>query len=141
MNIGTGSDSMAIPIRDKFDEVFEIEMSGWCYGIEKYPGEIFSGLIHAVIRELAPSFKAAIEHNYAFKVLDLASRVSKAAKYLIHEKEIAFSILAQLPSPATLPTEDAQFTLAQVIDQVEQAYGGALERLQRKWSYERRKAA
>ncbi|NLF25738.1 MAG: hypothetical protein GX589_08815 [Deltaproteobacteria bacterium] len=141
MNWGVEQDSMSSQVRDRFGEVFEIEMSGWCYGIEKYPGEIFSGLVHAVIRELAPSFRAAIEHGYPFKVLDLASRISKSAKYLIHEKEIAFSILAQLPNPATLSGEDAQFTLAQVIDQVEQAYGGALERLQRKWHFDAKKVA
>jgi len=132
---------MGFSVKDKFDEVFEIEMAGWCCGIEKYPGEIFSGLIHAVIKELESSFRAAVEHNYAFNILDLSSRISKAAKYLVHEKEIAFSILARLPNPTTLSGEEAQYTLARIIDQVEQAYGGALERLQRKWSLENKKAA
>jgi hypothetical protein len=62
------------------------------------------------------------------------------SKYLVDEREITFSILSQLPNPATLG-EDGQFVLGQIVDQVEQAYGGALERLERKWSTERRRVA
>ena len=131
---------MVIPVKDGYDEIFKIEMDGWCYGIQNYPGEIFAGLIHAVIKELAPGFRLAIEHNYVFNVLELSAKISKAAKYLVHEKEIAFSIMAQLPIPAEL-AEDQQFILAQIIDPVEQAYGGVIERLQRKWAPEKKKAA
>ena len=130
---------MAGKVGDRFNEVFDIEMAGWCYGIERYPGEIFSGLVHAVIKELRGSFKVAIQHNYVFNVLLLAKNYSKAAKYLVHEKEIVFSILAQFPNPADL-NEEAQFTMAQIIDQVEQQYGGALQRLQRRWNFENQNA-
>jgi len=129
-----------IPVKDGYDEIFKIEMDGWCYGIQNYPGEIFPGLIHAVVRELGAGFKLAIEHNYAFNVLELSAKLSKAAKYLVHEKEIAFSVMAQLPIPTEL-SEEGQFVLAQIIDPVEQAYGGVIERLQRKWALERKKAA
>ena len=122
-------------IHDRFNEVFEIEMDGWCYGIEQYPGEIFPGLVHAIVKELAPSFKTAFEHNYVFDILALAEKFSRAAKYLVHAKEITFSILAQFPNPNTL-NEEAQFAMAQVIDQVEQEHGGALSRLMRKWEHE-----
>ncbi|MCB0354566.1 MAG: hypothetical protein KDD64_13615 [Bdellovibrionales bacterium] len=127
-------------IKNRFDEVFAIEVEGWCYGIQSYPGELFPGLIHAVVRECAPSFKAAVEHNFVFDILELSKRFSRAAKYLVHEKEICFSVLAQLPNPSHL-NEDGQFVLAQIVDQVEQKYGGALERLQRKWAWERRQEA
>lgn len=123
-----------------YNEIFAIEMDGWCYGIQNYPGEVFPGLIHAVVKELAPGFKLAIEHGYAFNALELSAKLSKAAKYLVHEKEIAFSVMAQLPCPHQL-NEDGQYTLAQVIDPVEQAYGGVMERLERKWSFERKKKA
>ena len=119
-------------IIDRYDEMFAIEVEGWCYGIENYPGEVFPGLIHAVIKELRPSFKAAIEHNVMYDILAIPKRVSRACKFLVHEKEIAFSILAQLPHPSQLD-EDGQFIMAQIIDHVEQKYGGALERLQKKW--------
>lgn len=115
-------------------------MEGWCYGIQNYPGEIFPGLIHAVVKELAAGFKLAIQHNYAFNVLELSAKLSKAAKYLVHEKEVAFSVVAQLPSPHDL-TPDEQFVLAQIIDPVEQAYGGVIERLERKWGFEKKKRA
>ena len=125
-------------VKNNFNEIFSIEMEGWCYGIQNYPGELFPGLVHAVVRELKPSFKAAIQHYMVFDILRTAKKISRAAKYLVHEKEIVFSILAQLPNPSELD-EDEQFVLAQIIDQAEQEYGGALERLQRKWAYERRR--
>ena len=112
-------------VKDHYDEIFSIEMDGWCYGIQNYPGEIFPGLIHAVVRELAPSFRTAIEHNLVFDLLATAKMISRAAKYLIHEKEVCFSILAQLPNPSTLD-EEGQFVLAQIIDQAETKYGGAI---------------
>ncbi|MBN8549719.1 MAG: hypothetical protein J0M12_10425 [Deltaproteobacteria bacterium] len=129
-----------LPVKDSYDEIFKIEMDGWCYGISNYPGEIFPGLVHRVIKELGPSFREAIEHNVVFNVIETAQKFSKAAKYLINDKEIAFSILSTLPNPSVLD-EDGQFIMAQLIDQVERAYGGALERLQKKWGWERRQAA
>jgi hypothetical protein len=123
-------------VKDKYDEVFGVEIDGWCYGITHYPGEIHASLIHRVIKELRDSFKLAVEHNVIFNVLELSARFSRAAKYLVPEREIAFSVLAQLPNPAVLD-EDAQFVLAQIIDQVEQTYGNALAPLQRKWRFEK----
>ena len=130
-----------LKVIDSYDEIFGVEIDGWCYGITNYPGEIFPGLIHRVLKELAPSFTAAIEHNVVFDILDIAMKFSRAAKYLVDEREICFSILANLPHPGSL-NEDAQFVLAQIVDQAEQAYGGALERLEQRWSTEKgRKAA
>lgn len=124
-----------VDVIDRYDEVFEVEVDGWCYGITNYPGEVFPGLVHRIIQELADSFRAAIEHNVIFDILDVSLKFSRAAKYLVDEREICFSILAQLPNPKSL-NEDAQFVLAQVIDQAEQAYGGAVERLEKKWALE-----
>ena len=128
------------PTKQHIKDLFSIEVDGWCYGVQNYPGEIYPGLIHAVIRELAPSYRVAIEHGYDFDIVDASKRFSRAAKYLVHEKEICFSILAQLPNPSTL-NEEGQFTLAQIIDQVEKKYGGALARLQKKWAWEREQEA
>lgn len=123
-------------IINRYDEVLNAEIDGWCYGITNYPGEIFPGLVHRVVRELAPSFQAAIEHNVVFDILDISLRFSRAAKYLVDEREICFVILAHLPNPTEL-TEDGQFILAQIIDQAEQAYGSAVERLEKKWAVEK----
>jgi len=125
-----------LPIKDRYDEMFEIEMDGWCYGLANYGGEIEPAVVFRVIYELTPAFKTAVESNFIFDVLDVSTRFSKAARYLVKEKEISFVIISNLPSPNTLD-EDGQFVLAQIIDQVEQAYGGALERLQKKWSWEK----
>lgn len=120
--------------KNRYNEIFDIEVEGWCYGVQNFPGEIFPGLIHAVLKELRPSFKAAVESDYVFNVIEISQRFSKAAKYLVHEKEIAFSILAQLPTPYEI-NEDGQFILAQLIDQVEQTHGGALDRMRKKWQH------
>ena len=122
-----------------YGQIFELEMDGWCHGIESYPGEIFPALVHAVIKDLAPAFVSAMEHGYVFSVLTLADKFSKASKYTVHEKEITFSILAQLPHPNTL-NEEGKYVLAQIIDEVEQVHGGALDRLQKKWSTPKRAA-
>lgn len=127
-------------VLDRFDEIFSIEIDGWCYGIQNYPGEIFPGLVHAVVRELMPSFRAAIDHNVVFDILALSKKMCRATNFRVKEKEIAFGVLAHLPNPSELD-ENGQYILAQIIDQVEQAYGGALERLQRKWAQDRREAA
>jgi hypothetical protein len=119
-------------VRNRFDEVFAVEMEGWCYGIRNYPGEIFPGLIHAVIREMEPLIRNALEHNHAFDILALAKSLSESARHLVHEKEIVFSLLSHFPNPRELD-EDAQYVMAQVIDTVEQAHGNALSRLQKKW--------
>lgn len=126
-----------IPVKDKYDEVFEVEIEGWCYGLANYPGEISSGLVHRVIKEVGPAFAEALKFNFAFNLLDIARRFSKAAKYLVPEREIAFSILATFPHPSSLD-EDGQYVLAMVVDQVEQAYGNALAPLQRRWNAERK---
>lgn len=120
------------PIKDRYDEVFEIEIDGWCFGLTNYPGEVSAPIVHRIIRELATSFTAAIEHNVVFNVLELAAKFSEAARYLIHEQEIALAIVAQLPNPATL-LEEQQCVLGLVIDQVEQAYPGALESFYKRW--------
>ncbi|MCB0335857.1 MAG: hypothetical protein KDD62_06110, partial [Bdellovibrionales bacterium] len=124
-----------VNVKNNIDRVFAIELKAWCYGIERYPGEVYPGLVHAIVRELGPIIQEAIVNHYAFNILETAETISKAAKYLVHQKEVAFSILAYFPLPGTLD-EDAQFVMAQIIDQVEAEYGGALERLKKKWQYE-----
>jgi hypothetical protein len=121
-----------LPVKDRYDEVFEIEIDGWMFGLANYPGEISPQVIHRIIRELATSFHAAVEHNVVFNVLQIANRFSEAARFLVHEQEIAMAIIAQLPNPSTLE-EDQQLVLGLVIDQVEQAYPGALASFYNRW--------
>ncbi len=128
-----------LPVKDRYDEVFEIEIDGWLFGLANYPGEISPQVIHRIVRELATSFHLAIEHNVVFNILQIANRFSEAARFLVHEQEIAMAIVAQLPNPATLE-EDPQLALGLVIDQVEQAYPGALASFYNRWKIGRRAA-
>lgn len=121
------------PVKDRYDEVFNIEIEGWCYGLANYQGEVSPQVIHRIIRELSPSFQAAIMHNVVFNTLAIAEKFAEAAKYLIHPKEVAFAILAQLPNPAIL-FEEQQCILGLVIDQVEQTYPGALQGYYQRWN-------
>ena len=132
--------SLGMEEKDSFEEIFKVEIDGWCYGIANYPGEIFPGLVHRVVKELSASFKAAIEHGVVFDILEHSLKFSRAAKYLVDEREICFSILAQIPNPSTLD-EAGQYVVAQIVDQAEQTYGGAIERLERKWKAEKKAAA
>jgi len=125
---------------NRYDEVFQIEIDGWCYGVTNYPGEISAAMVHRIIRELAMSFEAAIQHNVVFNVLEMSAKFSKAAKFLIHEKEVAFAILAQLPNPSALE-EEQQCVLALVVDQIEKAYGGAIEKFHKRWRPSQRRIA
>lgn len=128
-----------LPVKDRYDEVFEIEIDGWLFGLANYPGEISPQVIHRIIRELATSFHLAIEHYVVFNILQMANRFSEAARFLIHEQEIAMAIVAQLPNPGTLD-EDQQLVLGMVIDQVEQAYPGALTSFYNRWKIGRKAA-
>ena len=49
-----------LEVINRYDEVFQIEMDGWCFGITNYPGEVSAQVVHRIIRELASSFQAAM---------------------------------------------------------------------------------
>lgn len=117
---------------NQYEEIFKIEVDGWCYGIKNFPGEVSAGLVHRIIRELTDPFRAAIEHSYPFSVLDVASKISATSNYLIGEREVAFSILAQLPNPVTL-SEQQVIILDKIVDEAEQAFGGVRTRIEKLW--------
>lgn len=132
-----------IEIKGRYNEVFEVEIDGWCYGLSHFSGEISAGLVHSVIKELAPSLREAILHNVAFDVSELGKKFSKAAKYLVSDREIAFYILLFLPNPSAADLDDdARCVIGMVVDRAEQVYGDGsgsiLARLERKWGAERR---
>jgi hypothetical protein len=120
------------PVKDRYDEVFDIEIDGWVFGLTNYPGEVSPPVLHRIIRELGSSFHMAVEHNVVFNVLEVAAKFSDATKNLVHEQEIAMAIVAQLPNPALL-LEEQQCVLGLIIDQVEQAYPGALTSFYNRW--------
>ena len=106
-----------IPVRNKYEEVFRHELESYTEALENYPGEIFPELVFRTVRELESSFIEAIHNCYAFDVLTVARQIARAAKFLVHEKDIAFCILSVLPSPSKFE-EDSQFILGQLVYQV-----------------------
>lgn len=126
-------------VKDRYDEIFETELRGWCYGIESYPGPVYPGLLHRIVQELAPALHTAIENNVVFDVCALAANIHIASKKLVPVRDIVFSLLFQLPHPSEL-SEDGMFVLGSIIDRVEQDYPGVYERLQRKWASAKRAA-
>ena len=120
-------------VKDRYDEVFQIELDGWCFGITNYPGEISPNIIHRIVRELAASLQAAIEHNVAFNILEISENISIATRGRVHTKEIALAMIAQLPNPAILQ-EEQQCVLGVIIDTVDREYTGALESFYRRWN-------
>lgn len=126
-------------VKDHYDEIFQVELDGWCYGFSHFSGQVSSALVHRVIKELAPSFRTAIERNYAFDLLKAAAKLSRAAGCMVDTREVVFSMLANLPAPYDLD-EEGQFILGLIIDQAERAYGQVLEHLERKWRKERKRS-
>lgn len=129
---------MIIP-KHRYDEIFEIEVDGWCYAIARFEGEISPSIVHRLLKEFAPSLQRSVECHYAFDPLAVARRISKSAKYLISEKEVLFCLLTHLPRPDGL-NEEAQYVLAMIVDQAERVYAGVLPRLEKKWKGERLEA-
>ncbi len=120
-------------VKDRYDEVFQIELDGWCFGITNYPGELSPSIIHRIVRELAASLQAAIEHNVAFNILEISEKISVATRGRVHTKEIALAMIGQLPNPAILQ-EEQQCVLGVIIDTVDREYTGALESFYRRWN-------
>jgi hypothetical protein len=116
-----------------YEEVFAIEIEGWCHGIAQYPGEIFPALVFSIIKELAPSFRQAIVAGVEFDIPDISMTISRSAKYLVDEQEIAIRIFLTLPHPETIPVQ-SHTTLRGVVEKVELMYPGIFELLEEKWA-------
>lgn len=125
-------------VKDRYNEIFDVEVESWCYGLGNFPGELTPALVHRVMKEFAKTFEEAINHNLIFNLVEIAKSVRVAVRNLVDEHELAYSMLAQLPAPYKL-NEDQQFVIGQVIDIVEQSFPGALERLEKRWRFEREK--
>ncbi len=116
-----------------FPELFELEIDGWRRGIEANHKLINSQELHNVIKEISSVFEIAIQQNYRFNLVDIAFNYSKACKGKVNPKEIAFYILSSLPHPDTFD-QDGKQTLSEIVNHVDQEFGGAKDRLTKKWS-------
>ena len=123
------------------EELFWIMIDGWAHGIKHYPGDIYPELVYRVVKELHTDLDLAIRCNIVIDVMVIVQKFSAAAKFLVPEKELLFNILAQLPAPKQLKTEDQLYTLAQTIDKAESAHPGAIARLEKRWGMAQQQAA
>ena len=119
-----------------FSELFDIEIEGWCVGMKMNIKNLEPRAILQVIGELYTLFHAAIEKGYSFDILSVAEDFSAATEKKVNQKTIAFYILSLFPNPENLTAEQKK-TMDQIIDQVEDAYGGAHERLLKRWKKDR----
>ena len=134
----TGSSEIAPPNGKRYAEIFLAEVECWCFGISNFPGQLYPKLIHRVIKEMSPTFRAAIDNGYIFDVFATAKKIYSACAGVISEKQIVYSILANLPLAFELE-EESLFILAQIIDQVEQQYGGVIDQMEALWKRERKR--
>ena len=116
----------------EFEEIFEIELDCWCYGLQRVNREIDSSVLHKVIKEFAPVLLKSIQHLYVCDLIETSRRLTSAARCKVSQKEITFYILSYLPSPSEL-TEEQSATLQKIVDGVEKTYGGAVQRLEKRW--------
>ncbi|MEX0598079.1 MAG: hypothetical protein WD512_16445 [Candidatus Paceibacterota bacterium] len=115
-----------------FPELFELEIESWRGGIEANQKQIGSKDIHNITKEIASIFEMSIQHNYVFDLPLIANKFSRASNGKVNPKEIAFYILSIIPHPSNFNEEEKK-TLLQIINQTEHEFGGAKERLQKRW--------
>lgn len=113
-------------------QIFEIQVDGFCEGIKTYPGDIYDDLVFVVIDELRPAFYEALEYGNIINLIQIAEKFCAASKYLVSAYDILDKLLTLFPKPSEL-TEDQQFILAQILDPVDQALPGTIERLNLQW--------
>ena len=116
-------------------EILSTEIDAWCYAIEHHVGEVTPALIFRSLRALSPSFEDAINCGVSFDVLEIAKKFSRASRSLVATKEIAMSLMFNLPNPREL-SEEGQYVVAGKIDLVEQSIGGVLEAMQKRWAWQ-----
>lgn len=118
-------------IKNKYNEVFEVELKCWCYGLTQLKSEMHPAIVHRVIKEFGSVWREAVQNYFVVDFRDAVGRLHEAARKVISEKEIAFSLLLQFPTPDEL-NEDQAFVLAQILDQAETAFPGAIKRFERR---------
>jgi hypothetical protein len=120
-------------VKRSFEEIFEIELTCWCYGISNAEEKADKKVLYRVIREFSGVFKEAVINLYTFDIVDTARKLINAGKCNVSEQEIAFYILSCLPNPYEL-TESQKEIHTEIIQKVEDTYGGAISRTSKMWS-------
>ena len=115
-----------------FQEEFDIVIKAFCAGIKDYPGEIYDGLVHILIQDMEPMFIGAVKRGYVVDILNIAEDFCEAAMFRVDAEGVLAKLLSLFPNPKELDEEE-QFTLAQILDPVDQALPSAVKQLQYEW--------
>ncbi|HMO18316.1 MAG TPA: hypothetical protein PKA63_06345 [Oligoflexia bacterium] len=125
-------------MNNSFEEIFNIELTCWCFGISHTSETVDHKVLHRIIKEFSSVFRESIENLYQFDILKTSRTLIEAGKCNATEQEIAFYILSYLPTPCELTKEQNEI-LQKIVQQVEDAHGGAFDRVMKKWEASRQK--
>ena len=120
------------------ENVFKLEIESWCYGLFRFPGELSAKLIHALIREMSGSFLYAVKNHFAFSLVWVAKQLHKASEGIVNEKELALHIIACMPNPASLNSDEFA-VFEQVITEAKKVYPDVVQRFESRLSKARAK--
>ena len=115
-----------------YQENFQIVISAYSAGIKNYPGEIYDELVCIFIKDLEPMFVEALSLGYAFSLLDIAEKFCEASLFRLNPEGIVSTLLELFPHPSKLSLTE-QDTLMEILDSVNSAIPGTLERMQWGW--------
>lgn len=88
-----------------YEELFAIEVKAWKYGVQENAADLTPELFKKVLSDMRDLFSSAIENNYKFELIETAEKFSEAAQKTLSAKEVAYTILANLPAGNDLEQE------------------------------------
>ena len=123
-------------------DIFDLDIQAWCYGLKNYPGQINTDLVAAVLNEVAPCFKEALKANLQFRVVDIAEQFVEASHYVVDHYTITKLICQSFPNPNDLSDDmDELYLIANILDEIEGQYVGFHTVMENYWSNTSKSAA
>ena len=104
----------------------EDQVESMCTALKSFRGEVDVELVRYIIGQYSHEIEHALVYAPEVDLPEISLRLSRAAKYRVHEKEIAFYILLSMPFMDSFP-EVAQGRLSEIWDQAIEKYGRGLE--------------
>lgn len=123
-------------------DIFDLEIQAWCYGLKNYPGEIYTDLVAAVLDEVAPCFKEALKSKLQISVIDIADKFVEASHYIVDHYTITKLICQKFPNPNDLADDmDELYLIANILDEIEGRYVGFHTVMENYWANNSQSAA
>lgn len=111
---------------NSYAEIFPIEIEGWCYGIESFPGELSALTVKRVVLQLQPSFFKALREGIAIDIVSIARQFTIAARGVVSVREVAEWLVLAMPAPQYLD-EDAMYLLANALSAADASNEGLID--------------